>query len=566
MASSGVAERAHGPVTQASHGSQETLMASKETVADGSIPKPAGTARTGFVPEDIEYLHIDFHSDLPPLATPAPDDLPMPDLSDYRCAQEWSPARKITMMIFISYFGCYSALAAASYNSPQQKLLKKFDVGVVKYEIGSTLFSLGFAIAPMVLAPFSEIIGRRWIVLSSGVLFTFCQAMSGATNSLAGLFISRFFIGCGGSVFSALLGGLISDMYTIEELNTPMAIFSGATIFGTGYGPIICGVIANRHSWRWVFFMQAISDGCVLLYGLFFLKESRAEVLLSRKARALNQWYEKLEAAGCGGVLLPVDPEKPEGGRRIAKLRWRCQSDDNRKSLSQVIMISIYRPFTLLVTEPVVFFFSLWVSFAWGILFLTFSAIPMVFTGSYGFDLEENSFVFASLCVGVLISLTLSILEDKWLRKHRPEKVAAPEHRLYFACFESVLLPIGLFWFGWTSKPHIHWIVPTIGLAIATMGIFSIYLSCFNFLADCYGHYASSVLAAQSFLRNIFGGAFALVTHPMFKNMGYSAAGSTLGGCAIVLTFVPWALVARGPQIRASSKICSEIMAERGEK
>ena len=66
-------------------------------------------------------------------------------------------------------------------------------------------------------------------------------------------------------------------------------------------------------------------------------------------------------------------------------------------------------------------------------------------------------------------------------------------------------MPIGLFMFGWTSGPGVPWIVPTIAVGIATIGIFTIYLSVFNYLADTYHRYASSALAAQSFCRNILG-------------------------------------------------------------
>ena len=48
----------------------------------------------------------------------------------------------------------------------------------------------------------------------------------------------------------------------------------------------------------------------------------------------------------------------------------------------------------LLSTEPVVFWFSLWVSFSWAVLYMTFSAIPLVFSTNHHFDLEQNGAVF----------------------------------------------------------------------------------------------------------------------------------------------------------------------------
>ena len=82
------------------------------------------------------------------------------------------------------------------------------------------------------------------------------------------------------------------------------------------------------------------------------------------------------------------------------------------------------------------------------------------------------------------------------------------ERRIYFACAQSVLLPIGLFWFGWTSYPSIPWIVPTLAVGCAAMGIFSVYLAVFNYLADTYHRYASSAIAAQSCCKSPATGPF----------------------------------------------------------
>lgn len=48
-----------------------------------------------------------------------------------------------------------------------------------------------------------------------------------------------------------------------------------------------------------------------------------------------------------------------------------------------------------------------------------------------------------------------------------------PEYRLIPAIPGSVLIPTGLFWFGWTVSLDIHWIVPIIGSAVFGCGCVS---------------------------------------------------------------------------------------------
>jgi hypothetical protein len=137
-------------------------------------------------------------------------------------------------------------------------------------------------------------------------------------------------------------------------------------------------------------------------------------------------------------------------------------------------------------------------------LYLTLAAIPLVFQTNHAFSLQSANAVFAAMCIASILATILSIYQEKIARRHG--KLAnSPEGRLYFACVESACMPIGLFMFGWTSGERVHWVVPAIAIGIATIGIFAIYLSTFNYLADTYHRYASSALAAQSFCRNMLG-------------------------------------------------------------
>lgn len=430
----------------------------------------------------------------------------------------------------------------------------------------------------MVLAPFSEINGRYPVFVGAGILFLVCQICCAVTRSYAGMIVARFWVGAGSSVFSTMVGGVVSDMYHAETRNTPMALFSGVALFGTGLGPLVSGFIAQNTNWRWVFWVQVITCGLLVAAVTIFFQETRGSILLSRKGGVLNQYYASLESAGHFGVLLSPSPSSnPSDKSELSpqRIRWRVKSDEERESIAKMISISVYRPFHLLVTEPVVFFFSLWVSFAWAVLYLTFGSIPLVFSTSHNFSLQQSGAVFTALCVGATLATILSICQDHWLASYlssiksdekksnwlsRNLDLSKPESRLYFTCIESFLLPIGLFWFGWSSFPQTHWIVPALAIGCATMGIYSIYLAGFNYLADTYHRYASSAIAAQSFCRNILGGVFPLVTVQMFKGLTFQGAASLLGGIAVLLSTVPWVLCFYGNTIRARSRFASEIM------
>lgn len=117
-----------------------------------------------------------------------------------------------------------------------------------------------------------------------------------------------------------------------------------------------------------------------------------------------------------------------------------------------------------------------------------------------------------AMSIGAMIITPISIYQEK-LAARLGKLSTSPEARLYFPCAMSILLPVGLFWFGWSSLVH-HWIVPALAVACSTMGIFSVYLAVFNYFADTYHRYASSAIAAAGFSMLTFS---FLLPHGSFK-------------------------------------------------
>jgi DHA1 family multidrug resistance protein-like MFS transporter len=73
----------------------------------------------------------------------------------------------------------------------------------------------------------------------------------------------------------------------------------------------------------------------------------------------------------------------------------------------------------------------------------------------------------------------------------------------------AVLFPIGMFWVAWSGNyPQVHWIVPTLSGVLTGAGLMTIFLQALNYLVDAYLIVAASAIAANTFLRSIFGAGF----------------------------------------------------------
>ncbi|KAH7251589.1 major facilitator superfamily domain-containing protein [Fusarium tricinctum] len=556
--------------------------------------------------EPISYLYLTLDSPLPRVPSYNEYDSartqylpPCPDLRPFDSPFTLPQARKNVFLALSCIATMLTAYTAGTYSPPSRAMAKDIGASHTATLAGITTFCAGFAIAPMALAPISEIWGRRPVFILAGFVFVISQAVCSVMPNLAGMLIARFFVGVGGSVFSSVVGGVIADLWEKEDRNTPMALFSGFVLFGTGLGPLVSAAFVNNleddtMAWKWSFWHQVILDGLLLVAILLLFKETRGSVLLSRKAKKLNKWYQELEGAGVYGVWVTDSQEEasvsssassvktlPGHGTmlefnrpsRLQRIRWLVEADEQRPPLRQMIATSIKRPFYLLFTEPVVFSFSLWAAFSWAVLYLSFSIVPYL----YSDNLNMSMRIYVAMMSSAIVATTVGILQEnvmkhplwcgdidekkvpqfwRFMRKHFP--VDSPEARLYFSCITALLLPAGLF-VAFLSPVSTRHYTQAIGIGLANWGIYSVYLATFNYLADTYHMYASSALAAQSFCRNVLGGIFPVLTSIIFDNLGLRNAGCVLGGIATLLTIIPWVLVIFGSRIRARSKFAISL-------
>ena len=152
--------------------------------------------------------------------------------------------------------------------------------------------------------------------------------------------------------------------------------------------------------------------------------------------------------------------------------------------LRSLLTATLIRPVHMLVTEPIVALLSLYTAFAFGILFAFIAAFPVVFEGVYGFNAGESGLPFIAVALGVTLAAATAVTVDRLIyqKKHHAALAggrhrAAPEHRLYLAMFGSVGLPVGLFWFAWTAKRDIHWIVCIVAAIPFAWGNMCIFVS-----------------------------------------------------------------------------------------
>ncbi|KAB8256316.1 major facilitator superfamily domain-containing protein [Aspergillus pseudonomiae] len=457
----------------------------------------------------------------------------------------WSLKYKWLLTVTVCFISILTGLPAGTYGSGNDWMEEKFHVQNSPFPNlywATTSWNMGAAFWPLIFVPLTESSGRMPGYFVAYVILVISLFPSAFANNFATLVVTRFFGGGASSVSINIVGGSISDVWLGEKARSlPMSLFGFTSVVGIALGPFIGSAIVQIHKsdpWRWIFYIQIIYNAALIPVFYLILSETRPDVILKKRARKIRK----------------------ETGRPVY-----AQAELDKVSTLKLLQISFQRPTRMLLTEPVVIFFTLWISFAWGILYLFFSSVVQTYSTNYGWGIMATGLVQLAISVGAVIGTAINPLQD-WIyqssAKRNSEKPGKPipEARLYTAIPGSLLFAGGLFWYGWASMPDVHWIVPTIGITAAGIGIYSIYMAVVNYLTDAYEKYAASALSAASLGRNSFGAFLPLASPQLFSNLGFGWAGSLLGFIGIALSVVPVVLVLKGPQIRHRSPFMRESM------
>lgn len=122
-----------------------------------------------------------------------------------------------------------------------------------------SVYVLGYAFGPLIIAPLSELYGRLVIYHSCNLLFVVFTIACAVSSSLDVLIAFRFLAGTFGSAPLTIGGGTIADIIVQEKRGGYMAIWALGPLMGPVIGPVAGGYVSESLGWRWVFWIIAIT-------------------------------------------------------------------------------------------------------------------------------------------------------------------------------------------------------------------------------------------------------------------------------------------------------------------
>ncbi|KAH8730995.1 major facilitator superfamily domain-containing protein [Phaeosphaeriaceae sp. PMI808] len=438
--------------------------------------------------------------------------------------RNWPSSKKNIHVIMISLFTFNANLAATMFAPGAEGLAVEFEIKndtVIAMTV--SLYVLGFALGPLILAPLSELYGRLPVYHGCNLFYIAFTIGCAFSTNVSMFLVFRFIAGCAASGPMSVGGGTIADLTAPEERGKAMALFTMGPLLGPVIGPIIGGFVSEYIGWRWTFRIILVLAG--IIGGLTFalLRETSAGVLLRQKSVRIH---------------------KETGEEQTLPEAYKIGTT------SQLLARAIVRPLKLLLFSPIVLLVSLYTGILFGLIFLLFTTFPLVFRGTYGFDAGMAGLVYLGLGIGMVIGLVLfSKLSDKLLGQKDGAK--RPEDRLILMKYIGPITPLGLFMYGWSAQYQMHWIVPILGTFIIGLGSLFIVIPGQIYLVDSFGAAAAaSALAANMLVRSPFGAFLDLAAAPLYHRLGLGWGNSVLGFICLAFTPVPWLFHRYGERLR----------------
>ncbi|KAH8800651.1 major facilitator superfamily domain-containing protein [Xylogone sp. PMI_703] len=443
----------------------------------------------------------------------------------------WSRPRQWVVTLLMSLITVCITFASSVFSTATGATAREFEVSDEVATLGTSLYVAGFGLGPFIWGPTSELFGRKAPLFVGFTIFCIFQVPLAVAQNLQTIMLSRFLAGFFGAAPLAVLGGAMADFWKPIDRGVAITFFCAATFVGPVAGPVAGGFITESSlGWRWIAWITLIMSSSAAVVGLVLIPETYEAKLLRNRAENL----------------------------RFETKNWALHSkaEEKRVDLKTIITTYMIRPFIMMVREPILTLISIYLALVYGLLYLFLEAYPISFQQERHWSQGIGALPFLAILIGIILGSLLVIIDTKtyFARNFKKHGHVVPETRLPSMMFGAVVLPIGLFWFAWTSNPVISWVPQTIAGIPIGMGIFMIFLQGLNYVIDVYKWNANSALASNIFLRSAAGAGFPLFASGMFHNLGVPWATSLLGFMSLALVPVPFCFYLWGMKIRAMSK------------
>lgn len=166
----------------------------------------------------------------------------------------------------------------------------------------------------------ANIFGRRWVTLSSIVIFLLGSGICGGANGSDMLIAGRAVQGVGAGGINTMIDLIVCDLVPLRERGTFVGILFLVVTVGSAIAPYVGGAIVENISWRWAFYINLPIGGVSMVLLFAFLHVNyKKEFTFLQKVKRIDFIGNAILMASTVAILFALT----YGGTRYPWSSWR---------------------------------------------------------------------------------------------------------------------------------------------------------------------------------------------------------------------------------------------------
>ncbi|EIE86723.1 hypothetical protein G6F46_002743 [Rhizopus delemar] len=152
----------------------------------------------------------------------------------------------------------------------------------------ATAYMLTFDAFQPLFAKFSDIFGRKWILLFGISVFLFGSILCGAAKNMVMLIVGRAIAGIGGAGITSMVFIVISDIVPLEKRGSYQGLVNAVFALASVLGPLVGGSFTDYVTWRWNFYINLPIGAIAIALITFFLHLPIPQSKFSEKLKRVD--------------------------------------------------------------------------------------------------------------------------------------------------------------------------------------------------------------------------------------------------------------------------------------
>ncbi|RGP70035.1 hypothetical protein FSPOR_4327 [Fusarium sporotrichioides] len=396
---------------------------------------------------------------------------------------EWPLWWRICVLLNVSFYNLLGNAWASGLSPIFGLIIQEFHCSQDQASNLSTYALMALGLSNLFALPFSLLIGKRFTILISLVLFIACNIWSGEATDYYSLRNSRILGGLAGGLVEALGPIIVAETFPSHQLGRAMVVYVGFLAAGSSIGPLAAGAVGfSLSSWRWYLRILSIAIGLNLVASILMLPETTHDLteIDTAQSRPTSSTIAEPKPSSASIEDICLSPRAETTTTEAFSPRFgeeymsRSFSKEYMPMKWKMMGVSFIRPLQLLSVPQVlvtVYIFGLtigWTVIISIIISFTYSTPPLLWNS------RSIGLLNVSSLLGLLIGLPIGgyFADLLFIRSTKGfTQEPNPRSRLPMVLIGGIASPAGCLILGHGLQHPQHWIVVCVGWCLLSFGL-----------------------------------------------------------------------------------------------